>query len=159
MPVNYRSGELNSMRQKQEGVVLAVCMIFIVVLTVIGVSALERSELEERMSTNFQEQHRAFQVAETGIAQTLANLGLFNTESSSTSSTGTIGSYGASSQQSIDFIEKTQVQRTQAGWGVSTADFYHYNIASVGSANRGAKADLSRGVRIIGALDEDTLDE
>lgn len=140
--------------KKQEGVVLAICMIFIVVLTVIGVSSLERTEIEERMATSFQEQNRAFQVAETGIAQVLTNLSLFDTTTSNASSTGTVGNYNASAALTVEYIDKTQVQRTNAGWGVGAAEFHHFNINSIGSANNNASVEVNRGVRIVGASED-----
>ena len=139
------------LRANQSGVILVISMIFMVVLTVIGISSLGRTELEERMATNFQEQNRAFQVAETGIAQVLANVSLFSTETDNTHDTGTVGGYNASAQQSINYIATTKVLRNDKGWGVGTADFHNFNINSVGSGNNSAKADVNRGVRIIGA--------
>lgn len=142
------------LRARQAGAILVISMIFMVVLTVIGISSLGRTELEERMSINFQEQNRAFQVAETGIAQVLANLGLFSTESGGSHSTGEVGSYGASAQQSISYIDKTQVRRNEKGWGIGSAQFHHFNINSTGTGNNSAQADVNRGVRIIGANEE-----
>lgn len=71
---------------RQEGAALAVGLVFLLVLTIFGISSLSTTLLEEKMSANVQEQNRAFQSAELGatrkfieIVQTIgdtANLGV-----------------------------------------------------------------------------------
>lgn len=52
---------------RQRGTVLVVAMILLLVLTLLGVTALNTTTVEERMAANAQDQARAFQVAETGL--------------------------------------------------------------------------------------------
>ncbi len=61
--------KFRSPAKKQRGVVLALCLILLIVLTVFGVAALGTTVGEEGMARNIQESVRAFQNAETGIAQ------------------------------------------------------------------------------------------
>lgn len=164
-------GLLNTPK-RQRGAVLTVGMIFLAVLTVIGVSALSSTELENRMSTGFQERGRALQVAETGIAQlfndltTESDFSNFDPESVGSSSTGNIGSYGAYANLTTTYLGETTVLRTgeqasggrhSSGWGAvrgsNCAGYHHFRINSVGSANNNAMADISRGIRIISRAD------
>ena len=55
--------------RRQQGAVLIVAMILLVVLTLLGVTAMNTTSLEEKMASNTQEQVRAFQAAETGLSQ------------------------------------------------------------------------------------------
>jgi len=53
----------------QRGVVLLVALIFLVILSLLGVSAMTGTVLETKLAANFQERVYALQVAETGLAQ------------------------------------------------------------------------------------------
>lgn len=71
---------------RQDGAALPVGLVFLLVLTIFGISSMSTTLLEEKMSANVQEQNRSFQSAETGatrkfteIVQTIgdtANLGV-----------------------------------------------------------------------------------
>jgi type IV pilus assembly protein PilX len=60
-------------RTSQSGAVLIVAMIILVVLTMLGVTAMNTSSLQERIASNTQEQVHAFQAAETGLNQAFAD--------------------------------------------------------------------------------------
>lgn len=53
--------------QQQQGAVLVFCLIFLTVLTMMGVSGMESTTLEERMSANMVDKERAFNAAETAL--------------------------------------------------------------------------------------------
>ncbi len=55
--------------KKQSGVVLIVSLIFLVILTLVGVTAMNVTSLEERMSANFKDQQLAFQAAEAALKE------------------------------------------------------------------------------------------
>ena len=54
--------------QLQNGAVLAVSLLILVVLTIIGVSGMVTTSLEEKMSGNFRDRQIAFNAAETALA-------------------------------------------------------------------------------------------
>jgi len=58
----------NKSLHKQQGAVLIVSLMLLVVLTMLGVSALNSTKFETRMAANTAEYNRTFQVAEIGIA-------------------------------------------------------------------------------------------
>lgn len=58
-----------SSERLQRGAVLVVSMILLLVMTLIGVTGMNTTSLEEKMAANTQEVNRAFQAAETALAQ------------------------------------------------------------------------------------------
>lgn len=71
-------------RARQSGAVLIVAMILLVVLTLLGVAAMNTTSLQERIASNTQEQVHAFQAAETGLNQAFADGNAFDITSSYT---------------------------------------------------------------------------
>lgn len=60
-------------RRVQHGTVLAICLLLLLVVAVIGTSAVLTATLELRMAGNFEAQARAFQAAEFGIEEAIAS--------------------------------------------------------------------------------------
>ena len=60
-------------RARQSGAVLIVALIILVILTLLGVTAMNTTSLQERIASNTQEQVHAFQAAETGLNQAFAD--------------------------------------------------------------------------------------
>ena len=52
---------------RQKGAILIFCLVFLLVLTMMGVTSMESAVLEERMAGNMQDQNAAFQAAETSL--------------------------------------------------------------------------------------------
>lgn len=75
-------------RKKQRGAVLVFCLVFLAVLTMMGVSGMESTILEERMSANMRDQNLAFQAAESALKRAEAWL-VAQTTLPATSSDGT----------------------------------------------------------------------
>ena len=57
--------------RKQQGVVLFVSLVILLVLTILGVTAISSTTMEERMAFNHQQSDLTFQAAESGIAQVI----------------------------------------------------------------------------------------
>jgi len=57
--------------KKQQGIVLVVALLILVVMTVLGTSMLSSASLGERMASNLQSQNVTFQAAESCIRQAL----------------------------------------------------------------------------------------
>lgn len=60
-------------RRHERGAVLIVAMIFLIIMTLLAVTGMTTTSLEEKMASNSQETSRAFQAAETGLSQALAD--------------------------------------------------------------------------------------
>lgn len=63
-------GHLNA-GMNQRGMALVFALVVLVILTILGVSALRTSSLEQLMSGNTQELTRAFEAADSGLARSL----------------------------------------------------------------------------------------
>jgi len=77
--------------QTQAGVVLAISLIILLLLTLIGLSAMQTSALEEKMVGNMRDKILAFQAAESALRA--AELSLPNISSSAYGTAGTGGFY------------------------------------------------------------------
>ena len=60
-------------RTGQSGAVLLVSLVLLVALTLLGISTMNTSQLEEKMAANSQEYGHAFQAAETALSQGFNN--------------------------------------------------------------------------------------
>ncbi|MDT8427358.1 MAG: PilX N-terminal domain-containing pilus assembly protein [Pseudomonadales bacterium] len=54
-------------KKEEAGAVLIFCLVFLLILTMMGVSSMESTILEERMAGNMQDHGRAFQAAEAAL--------------------------------------------------------------------------------------------
>ena len=69
-------------RSKQQGAALVVSLIILVVLTIIGITAMRTSTLEERMSGNMQDTLKAFSAAESALDRAFSDeMGLTTSDS------------------------------------------------------------------------------
>lgn len=57
--------------RNQGGAVLVVALVLLIVLTMLGISAIESTKLETKMAANTTNYNRAFQTAEAGLSQAL----------------------------------------------------------------------------------------
>ena len=73
-----RGNRLPTRRQHERGAVLIIAMIFLIIMTLLAVTGMTTTSLEEKMASNSQESSRAFQAAETGLAQALADLNSYD---------------------------------------------------------------------------------
>jgi len=54
-------------RKKQDGVVLFMCMVMLLLLTVLGISSVQTTSLQQRMARNANDTNLAFQAAESAL--------------------------------------------------------------------------------------------
>ena len=109
----------HSAYQRQRGVVLVTGLIFLVILTLFGVTALTNTLLEERMAGNTRDQEVAFQAAEAALrdaetfleAATLPSFdgsnGLYSHEASPAPAWSAINWVNARVYMNVDFADKT----------------------------------------------------
>lgn len=60
--------------KNQRGSALIISLLILLVLTIIGVTALNSTVMEEKMASNFQTGNTAYQAAESAVNQTFANI-------------------------------------------------------------------------------------
>lgn len=66
-------GGRKQLLQQQRGIVLITVLVFLAIMTLLGITNLNTNILEERMAANGQETGRALQAAEAGIAAALSD--------------------------------------------------------------------------------------
>lgn len=131
---------------RERGTALILSLVILMILTILGITAMSTSSLEEKMSGNTQEGTRAFEVAESGLQSSLSDYNQFNLSSSM------ITPYpinGRVAQVTTSYLQETEPPR---GLGFSNdRRAYHFQQASkvnaqVDSANIGLNTTVTRGV-------------
>jgi len=92
-----------SIRRKQQGAVLAVALMILLVMTMIGISGMRGTVLQERMASNTKDRNQAFQAAESAMrnseifVESIVTTGAFD---------GTTGLFGET-QAEPDYLDAT----------------------------------------------------
>jgi type IV pilus assembly protein PilX len=137
-------------RERQRGLALIFSMMILVVLTILGVSAMRTSALQQLMASNTQETMRAFQAADSGLdrgmnqikTSTPADPGSFanNTQYSFTDMKAT------SKAQTPTLLQIGPPTRSSKGTGYSTAARAYYNQRVIGTTPVNAQVVLHQGI-------------
>jgi Tfp pilus assembly protein PilX len=131
---------------RERGTALIMSLVILMILTILGITAMSTASLEEKMSGNTQEGTRAFEVAESGLQSTLGDFNQFKLSSS------VVTPYpinGRVAQVTTSYLQETEVPR---GLGFSNdRRAYHFQQVSkvnaqVDSANIGLNTTVTRGV-------------
>jgi len=148
--------------KQQRGAVLITALIMLVILTLLGLSSISTTTMEERMAANTQEITRAFNAASTGIAQVFNDEDAFDTtntlvtdgtaddpynKSASVGASGTY-SYAATTEFNSVYRQMTVPPRG-SGWD-ATYGFYHFDLSATGSTNTGATTTIHAGAYQVG---------
>ena len=147
----------------QSGAVLFTALVLMVLMTMLAVTMMGNTAMDEKMAQNSQDKNRAFQAAETGIEMAIANSGSMNTSNAIQASTGesnfttpdatTLGSsttgYGVSVTYSSVFLQKTPVTRG-SGFDSSFANYW-FELQSKARTDTGAESTVSLGMFQVGA--------
>ena len=112
--------------RKQQGAALVISLLILIIITIVGVSAMQSTVVEEKMAINANERNRAFQAAETALRHAEENfiMGLLNT---SNFTTGANGLYGQNNNEPNPF---------STTWTNSNSQVYPNSIADVNTQPR-----------------------
>ncbi|MCW7755245.1 PilX N-terminal domain-containing pilus assembly protein [Desulfobotulus sp. H1] len=58
---------IHSVSDNEKGIILITSLVLLVILTLIGIAAMQSTTLQERMAGNMEQRDRAFQAAESGL--------------------------------------------------------------------------------------------
>lgn len=143
-------------RRHEQGTALIMSLVILLILTILGVTAMSTSSLQEKMAGNLQDTVRAIEVAESGASQALAMSPppLPPAFAGSSSSLGTIYSNGTGSQRltadvTINYIDKASIRSTNPGIFSSSFEFAHYDVVSTGTTGTGTRGIAHQGVRVL----------
>jgi len=131
---------------RQRGAALITALIFLVILTVIGITALTTTGFEQRMAVNAQQGNRAFAAAETGLQKAINEAGSFDVFST-TDRTFTLGDNGAAGYAAVDtkFVGWAIPKRSASAYSNRKYRSANFDQKSTGTAGGGAKAIVHQG--------------
>lgn len=141
---------IRSMRQ-QRGAALVIGLILLLVLTLLAVSGMNSASLEFIMAGNEQYRANAFEAAETGIEQSIAQ-GTFNPGAPAQALNG---NNNANDVWASTVTPQLGGAPLPAIWGFSWNSFssYHFEVISTGTSVRGGQAINTQGVAVIAPYD------
>ena len=132
---------------KQQGVALAMALVILIILTILGISAMKTTTLELKMATGIQDNTAVFQAAESGLAEAFkatvldpnqTNTSYYSPDSRIYVKTDTDPAGTSQAPNSTKPSGKTQ-QGTQ---------YANYKQVSTAKSPGGAKVTIHQGVRI-----------
>lgn len=126
-------------RNNQSGAVLVVALILLLVLTILGVSSMTNTSLEERMAANSQERARAMQAADSGVNIAFRTLNTANVTTSQTGNSPLLNN-GASNNSGSYYVARylssglpPVSEGNQEAFGVASGlKAYYFDIQSTG---------------------------
>lgn len=138
--------ETNPSLQKQQGVALALCLVLLLVVTILGVTSLSTSRLEEGMSRNLQDSVEAFQVAETGAVRAITNFNDFAT-SDTHQADGTLITLnnGREAIYTSRWMGETPPVPLAGTAFSNNVSFHHFEVRSDGRSKNNARNTVYRG--------------
>lgn len=136
---------LSAAPHQQGGAVLIVSMILLVVLTLLGVSVMNTTQLEERMASNAQETSQAFQGAETGLSQAYDNATVWNPTVVTTVAMTSIPSAVGRTDEAGYVVTHITDTGPPPGYDVSQFRTAHFDFASTGTSQSNFSTTLHGG--------------
>lgn len=144
--------------KQQSGAVLMTALVLLVIMTMLAITSMSTSTLEEKMAANSQDINRSFQTAETGLEMAFSDEDAFNTSNTTstdgtaddiyTPSASTVGSYGASVTYNAVMLQAARPPRN-SGWDSSNA-FYHFDLEATSITLAGSTSTVHGGAYQIG---------
>ena len=136
-----------SIRQ-QRGFVLVVCLIILLVLTVLGVNNMSTSNLEQRMASNTQTKINTFQMAESAIADSIADNTIFDAAiTDPTTAVNRSYTIGTKSVTTSTIVSPTQTGYSSSGSSLNKFTGVQLSIQGASTiSGTGARTQLTQGV-------------
>jgi len=140
---------------KSRGVALVVALVFLLLLTILGVTVMNTSALEGRMAGNTQETNRAFQAAESAIEHVFVDGGVFNNLTNPGMSADTTLKYPTIDPQATVKVTATysrkleKMPRSRNRSNINSVTDYGaavFDLQSAATTNSQAKSELKQGV-------------
>jgi Tfp pilus assembly protein PilX len=136
---------MRSVRPAERGIALVFALLVLLVLTLLGVSALRTSALEQLMSGSAQEMTRAFQAAESGLGKSLDDM----PADPNNFTTGTLAYTGATATTTMPvFMQVGPPQRSAKPTGYGTAQSAYYDQLVTGATTTNARSPLHQGITL-----------
>jgi type IV pilus assembly protein PilX len=139
-------------RTKQQGAALVVGLVLLVVLTILAISGVVTATMEMRMAGNTQLQERAFQAAEVGIEEALANPIISTSGSEVQNFTANPNSPGDEYSFTLQYVCTSALGMAATGSSIGTSfSAYHFQVDAAGRTTAGnAQAQHVQGFYVMG---------
>ncbi len=149
----------------QSGMALVFALVVLLILTILGVSALRTSSLEQLMSGNVQDQTRAFEAADSGVGHALnviqnansadptiyaASAPTKSIQYTYSPSGGTANMITTAEAHQPTFLQIAPVGRSSSPTGSSICAAYYDQVVR-GSTTTFASSNLHQGLSVTGA--------
>lgn len=139
---NTRRPQLFVQPGSQRGVALVMAMVILIILTLIGISAMNTSLLQGKMSGNTQESTRAFEAAESALSKAMNDAGALDIHAVTTK-TYTIG--GADASVMTEFLAFAPPKRG-SGYSAINYNAANFDQESKGSTTTNAQSEVHQGI-------------
>lgn len=132
----------------ERGMALVMALVILLILTMIGVTAMSTSTLQEKMAGNVQEQTRAFHAAESGLNQALNTPGamVLTGQTSFDFTFGSVSTGGVTTSKVVTNFRQSVPPARGSGYSASSFSAANFDQESTGRAASGATAVVHRGV-------------
>lgn len=132
--MNRSNTKTSSPMKHQTGVALVTVMVILILMTIIGVSALQTTRLEQLMAGNTQATHSAFQIAESGLVGAAKGTAWSSNKGSPNTASGTLTTGAvATSKQFVGQYKLPRGSGYDAGFKRN-----QYTVDSTGEAKSGS---------------------
>lgn len=128
----------------QRGTALIMSLVILMILTILGITAMGTSSLQEKMAGNAQESTRAFEAAESGLIQALNTAGSLSLTSQTQNNFSYDSGKSGSASVATAFVDYTAPKRG-SGYG-NNFQAANFDQSSTGTTIVGAKAIVHQGI-------------
>lgn len=131
-------------RRCQRGAVLVVALVLLVALTLIGVSAMNTTSLDERMAANAQQMNVAYQTAETGLSEALRDPDAYDiTGTYSPGPQNLLGDPNYQYEYTTEFKGWSDPPATKDKWDETQFQAAHFEFECRGESTGGANIQVT----------------
>jgi len=134
-----------SAQSNQRGAALVMALAVLVLLTILGISAMKGSTLEYRMATSIQDKSTAFQAAESALSESMASVTLNPNQATNYTYNGKSG-VTANVETKYNGFTNSNATRSEKPDGTGTR-WYHFDQTSVATLNSGATTTVKAGFK------------
>jgi len=137
--------------RRQQGAALVIGLILLLVLTILAVSGVFTSTMELRMVRNTQNQEHAFQAAEVGIEDALANPALSTSAAFAQGTTAVPNSATDTYSYTMQFVGQAPLGTGMTGYSIGSAfETYHFQVDSTGNGPDSAVSNHTQSFYVVG---------
>lgn len=131
--------------RSQQGAALVMALVILLILTLLGVTAMGTSSLEEKMAGNIQEATRAFEAGESGLNKALNEEGTLNINVATTKNYSFDSDKSGKAEVVTKFVQYSQAKRG-SGYGSNYNNVANFDQTSTGTTITGAKSVIHQGI-------------